>query len=68
MINYKKLNDKVKNSGLKKSYIAKELGLTPYGLAKKLNGVTEFKASEMANISDVLNLTGEMREEIFFAQ
>lgn len=68
MINYKKLNDKVKNSGLKKSYIAQKLGLTPYGLAKKLNGATEFKASEIANISDVLNLTGEMREEIFFAQ
>ena len=67
MINYKKLNDKVRNSGLKKSYIAKKLGLTPYGLAKKLNGETEFKASEMANISEVLNLTGEMREEIFFA-
>ena len=68
MVDYKKLNDKVKNSGLKKNYIAKKLGLTPYGLAKKLSGETEFKASEMAGISDVLKLTGEMREEIFFAQ
>ncbi len=68
MVDYKKLNNKIENSGLKKNYIAKKLGLSPYGLAKKLNGETEFKASEMARISDVLKLTGEMREEIFFAQ
>lgn len=44
MVNYEKLNAAVKNSGLKKSFIAENLGLTPYGLAKKLTGETEFKA------------------------
>lgn len=68
MVNYEKLNAAVKNSGFKKSFIAENLGLTPYGLAKKLTGETEFKASEMFNISELLNLNSVARDEFFFAQ
>ena len=36
MTNSKLLEDKIKQTGLKKAFIAKSLGITPYGFLNKL--------------------------------
>ena len=61
------LRREIKERGLKYSFIAKELGLTPYGLQKKIDNLTEFKASEIDSFTKLLKLTNKRRDEIFFA-
>lgn len=56
----------VEEKGLKYSYIASRLGLSKAGLHKKINGITEFKASEIMAITDILQLTEKIRDNIFF--
>mgnify|MGYP000973693317 CR=1 FL=1 len=67
MIDTKLLSDVIDKSGLKKYRIAEELGLSSYGLQKKINGETEFKASEIKKLSILLHLSMEVKEKIFFA-
>ena len=68
MTNTKLLENRIKISGLKKSFIAESMGLTPYGLAKKINNATEFKTSEVAELCKILNITSlRERDDIFFA-
>jgi len=68
MLNSELLGSCIESSGLKKQFIAKKLGLTPYGLQKKINGITEFKASEIFKLCDILNIQeGNKRDSIFFA-
>lgn len=66
MTNTELLKKKIDLSGYKMKYIAAQLGITYYGLAKKVNNETEFKASEIQILCDLLNVTGEEKEEIFF--
>lgn len=66
-MNNKKLNSTIKEKGLKKQYIALELGIAPYSLAKKLKGENEFKVSEMVKLSDLLDLSEQEKNDIFFA-
>lgn len=68
MINTDMLKEKISSSGYRFNWIAKNLGLSPFGLRKKVQGVTEFKVSEIAKITDILNLSYDEREEIFFLQ
>lgn len=51
-----RLKQIIAETGLKKKFLAKKLGLTPYGLAKKINGETEFKASEITKICQILDI------------
>ena len=62
------LNSKIKESGLKKNYIASRLGLTSTGFKRKQDGLSDFKASEIKEISVVLKLTSEERDRIFFSE
>ena len=69
MTNTTLLEKKIEESGLRKSYIAKELGLSTYGLSLKIKNVNEFKASEIDKMCLVLGITNlEERCAIFFAQ
>ena len=69
MTNVKLLNQQIKNSGFKKSYIAEQLNLTPAGFTKKLKGETEFKASEIVLLCDLLKInSSELRDKIFFTK
>ena len=61
------LRKKIDQSGLKMAYVAERLGLTYQGFKKKLDGDTEFKASEIAILKDVLNLSDVEVQDIFFA-
>lgn len=60
---------KIDESGLKRSFIAKKLGLSPYGLSKKINNENEFKGSEIKLLCRLLNIkTLTEKEAIFFAE
>lgn len=68
MTNTRLLEEAIEKSGFKKSYIAKVIGLSAYGLAKKIKNETEFKASEINNLCDLLKIESvEEKERIFFA-
>lgn len=68
MTDVKELSEEITKSGLKISHIAEMLGLSREGLYKKLNNETEFKASEIMRMKEVLGLSNERRDEIFFAR
>ena len=68
MTNTVLLEEKITKSGLKKSYIAKAIGLSPYGLTLKIQNVNEFKASEIEKMCILLGIDDlEERCAIFFA-
>ena len=68
MTNTALLEEKIRKSGLKKSYIAKAIGLSPYGLTLKIQNSNEFKASEIEKLCLLLGVDDlEERSAIFFA-
>ena len=67
MTNTEKLNDRIKASGLKKSYFAKTLGIVDATLSRKINNSQDFKAKEINKLCKILGIdTLEEKEEIFF--
>lgn len=67
MVDTQRLNDRIDRSGLKKYYIASKIGLTTYGLQKKITNQTQFKANEIEGLCIVLQIeTLEEKEKIFF--
>lgn len=66
MTNTKLLKDKIDESGVKLKFIAEKLDLTYSGLRKKINNSTEFKASEIAELSKILELNKNEVMSIFF--
>lgn len=56
----------ISSSGRSVSFIAIKLGISRESLYNKMNGVTEFKASEIVNLTKLLNLSKETRDDIFF--
>lgn len=62
-----RLKEEIKNSGLKKGWIAAELGLSSYGLQRKINNQSQFKAGEIKGLCQVLHINSlRKKEEIFF--
>ena len=58
----------LKRVGFTKREIAKRLGLSEMGLYQKINNITEFKASEIDKLYDILNLKNlNEQQKIFFA-
>ena len=68
MTNTELLNAAIGKSGLKKSFIAKKLGLSLKGLQNKLENNTEFKASEIVILQKILNIDDEIRDRIFLGK
>lgn len=66
MINTIELEVAMKRKKISKKQIAKELKISPMGLYKKMNNITEFKVSEMQKIADILSLNNSLKEIIFF--
>lgn len=56
----------IDDKGYKLCYVASELSLTREALYKKLRGDTEFKASEIAKLVELLKLTSKETKNIFF--
>lgn len=66
MTNTELLREVIQRSGYKLQYIAKQAGLTHQGLLNKINGKSEFRASEIQTLHRLLGLTEAEREAIFF--
>ncbi len=68
MTNTAKLNEYIQATGLKKSYIAKVLGVADSTLARKINNAQDFRASEIGKLCELLGIDSlEEKETIFFA-
>ena len=52
--------------GMKYKNLAAALGITPYGLQKKIDNRSEFKASEIVKLTTALQLSEQDRDRIFF--
>lgn len=67
MVNTEALEKKIRDQGIKKVFLAEKLGITSFGLSKKINNINEFKASEIQMLCELLNITSlKEKESIFF--
>lgn len=66
MVNLNLLEKRMKDSGMTTVAIAEKSGILRETLYNKLKGLSEFKASEISALSNVLNLSSKERDEIFF--
>ena len=67
MTNTLELDYAIKRAGLDREKVAKILGIGITTLFNKLHNKVEFKASEIAKLKSLLNLSKEQRDMIFFA-
>lgn len=67
MTNTTMLEKYIEDSGYKKSFIAKQIGISSYALSLKINNKSEFKGTEMTIISKLLKIDSKTRDAIFFA-
>lgn len=67
MTNSAKLKGKMIESGLNQTWVAEQLGMTVATFNYKVNNKTEFKASEIKKLSEILHLTNDEVNTIFFA-
>ena len=68
MTDTEKLRAKVRESGYKFRYLAEQLGISHQALYNKIDNKTQFLASEIMRLSEILALTPEEKESIFFSQ
>ena len=68
MTNTALLEKRITESGYKKSFIASKIGISAYALSLKINNKTEFKASEITILCELLGIEDQERTSIFFAQ
>ncbi len=65
-VNTQLLDEKIKESGLKTTFIIEKLGLSANGFYKKKNGETNFRVSEVYVLCDLLHISEQEKNEIFF--
>lgn len=68
MYDRNQLETVIAQSGYKKSYLAEKLSMTKYTFSRKLSGASEFKASEIGLLSQILHLTPVKVEQIFYGR
>ena len=67
MTNTELLDRYIRDSGYKKSKLANALGITYAGFGKKCKGETEFKASEIQILCNMLGIEGGAeKDSVFF--
>lgn len=62
----KRLKSLLQKKDIKRSYLAKKIGVSYNTLTNKLNGKGEFSAIEISKIKDILNLDLKLSSNIFF--
>ena len=68
MTNTELLEAKIAQSGLKKTFLAEKVGLSPAGFRNCCINKAEFKASQIQILCDELKITSlKERQSIFFA-
>lgn len=60
------LGDAIARSGLKKCYLAREIGVSGGHFGKLVRGKKEFKGSQIKRLCELLHLTAEEMDAIFF--
>ena len=68
MTNTELLKQKIDESGYKMQFIAEQIGVSYQALYNKIGNKTEFLASEIMKLSELLKLTDEERNAIFFVE
>lgn len=69
MTNTAELEKMIAESGLKKSYIAKAIGLSRQGFKNKCENKTPFTSKQISGLCEILNITKLTdKERIFFAK
>lgn len=68
MINTLKLKAAIAESGMNQEQIAKMLGVSLCTFNYKLNGVSEFKVSEIKKLAELLKMENETMVKIFFCR
>ena len=66
MVNLAALNYELDKSGLKRRYVAEQMGITLESLGKKLTGKSEFKLSEADSFCNAVGIPVPKRRVIFF--
>lgn len=62
------LEKAIKAKGVKKAFLAEQIGLTPAGFCNCLNNRAEFKASQINTLCEILDIVDlAEKEAIFFA-
>lgn len=67
MTDLKCLREKIDDSGLTITALADKCGIRRETLYNKLQGTSEFKASEIMSITNALHMSQNERDAIFFA-
>ncbi len=57
----------ISQSGLKKNFICKKIGLSMQGFLRKLNNESDFRQGEIKKLCEVLDIDASQRDKIFFA-
>lgn len=69
MTNTEEIRKLIKNKGLKLSYIASQIGLSPRAFTLKLENKYSFTVEEVAKLCEVLEIKSlKERDRLFFAQ
>lgn len=66
MSDVKALKEKIDESGLPMTTVAKRSGILRGTLYNRLKGIGEFTASEIVGLANALQMTKTEREKIFF--
>lgn len=66
MTNGKLLKEIAKAKQVTLQELAEALGLTRQGLSKKIENRSEFRVSEVSKLSEILGLSEQQKQEIFF--
>ncbi len=67
MTNGSLLKEYAKDKNITLNELANAIGLTRQGLSKKITNRSEFKVSEVMRLSEILGLTEEQKQSVFFA-
>ena len=67
-MNYQALNEKIEASGMKKSAIARSMGITSKVFSDKIHGRIQWKGGEIMRFCECLELTKRERDAIFFTE
>lgn len=67
MTNTELLKKSIEERGFVNKYIAAKMGVTVETFSRKVNGKSQFKDTEIRCIKEILDLTGEEVNAIFFA-
>lgn len=62
------LEEAIEKSGLKPGHIAEKLGISRQAYNNKRRGLSAFRQSEVYVMSDLLKLTDEQSQKIFFPE